>query len=735
MTYEKGVFAQADPGIVSGSTIERNKMSTKTIYKRIALVAVTALGAGVLSVAPASAASIATVVTLVDANASATSNAVATNGTLPVAAGLPVSLDVFVDSTAASIGAGTITVTFTVADPNGTAVLSSAGITAVAAPVANVTGAMNAGGTAIVLTYAATSSFTANVKIGNITFTPAMGGRYGVSTTTTIASTATADDNTGKAELTGADTLGAVYVSGSGAVVAASGKGTTTIGAVTGGIATVRFATDSHANSTVYNLISSGVGTIQSIADGAVAPASKPGIAGTTDFTQGVKVTTGANGNLNDVIATVSSTVAGTQTLTFTKIDAATGIPTVVATQVITWGAAPTLSVGLSTAFICAGDVSTCAADAVISAPLTAQTAVTSAAATIEVITRNSAGTSLLATQTITATVSGPGTLSIAATNTGTSQGRAITGAATMDIISVYGDGTAGTSTITISQGTTVIATKTLKFYGAVATLTAVQNHRIASSAGAALGAGTAAPTGADIANTPAVVITAKDSLGNLVPNLTITALSSDTTVMSSGIAVAGVTALPGTYNVGVTSVANTSGKTATLTFRVMSGLTVLAATAPVSYTLGGAVSTVALSLDKATYSVGAPAIATLTLKDSSGNAAFDADHTTILAGALASTLSVVKALQFNTLATTVSSLGGVATVAFNAPGTSGTTWTITGTTGTGPGVDKSKALTASAAVTSGADISALTTLINSLIAKINALNKLVIKIQKKVRA
>jgi hypothetical protein len=56
MTYEKGVFAQADPGIVSGSTIERKKMSTKTIYKRIALVAVASLGFGVLtSVSPASA--------------------------------------------------------------------------------------------------------------------------------------------------------------------------------------------------------------------------------------------------------------------------------------------------------------------------------------------------------------------------------------------------------------------------------------------------------------------------------------------------------------------------------------------------------------------------------------------------------------------------------------------------------------------------------------------------------
>jgi hypothetical protein len=56
MTYVSALTAQADPGIVSGSTIERKQMSTKTIYKRIALVAVAALGAGVLSVAPASAA-------------------------------------------------------------------------------------------------------------------------------------------------------------------------------------------------------------------------------------------------------------------------------------------------------------------------------------------------------------------------------------------------------------------------------------------------------------------------------------------------------------------------------------------------------------------------------------------------------------------------------------------------------------------------------------------------------
>ena len=47
---------QAEPRIVRGSTIERKQMSTKTTFKRVALVAVAALGFGLLSVAPSSAA-------------------------------------------------------------------------------------------------------------------------------------------------------------------------------------------------------------------------------------------------------------------------------------------------------------------------------------------------------------------------------------------------------------------------------------------------------------------------------------------------------------------------------------------------------------------------------------------------------------------------------------------------------------------------------------------------------
>ena len=47
---------QTESGIVLGSTIERKQMSTKTTFKRIALVTVAALGFGLMSVAPSNAA-------------------------------------------------------------------------------------------------------------------------------------------------------------------------------------------------------------------------------------------------------------------------------------------------------------------------------------------------------------------------------------------------------------------------------------------------------------------------------------------------------------------------------------------------------------------------------------------------------------------------------------------------------------------------------------------------------
>jgi trimeric autotransporter adhesin len=64
ITYERALEAQADLRKFRGSTIERKQMSTKTTFKRVALVAVAALGLGVLSVAPSQAAHIGDTLTL-----------------------------------------------------------------------------------------------------------------------------------------------------------------------------------------------------------------------------------------------------------------------------------------------------------------------------------------------------------------------------------------------------------------------------------------------------------------------------------------------------------------------------------------------------------------------------------------------------------------------------------------------------------------------------------------------
>ena len=75
MTYERAFIAQADLRIVRGSTIERKQMSTKTTFKRIALVAVAALGFGVLSVVPSQATVTGTTVTVVQQGTAATADA------------------------------------------------------------------------------------------------------------------------------------------------------------------------------------------------------------------------------------------------------------------------------------------------------------------------------------------------------------------------------------------------------------------------------------------------------------------------------------------------------------------------------------------------------------------------------------------------------------------------------------------------------------------------------------
>ena len=454
-------------------------------------------------------------------------------------------------------------------------------------------------------------------------------------------------------------------------------------------------------------------------------------------------------------------TVAGTYVLTVWNDGPAAGATTVgngaidateaQQTVSITVAATPVASTGASLIYTDSDGTYDAAPDAASTAAnkiFHTKTA-TSQAASMRITINNTSGSAIFRTGgTFVAEQSGTGLVACSDTNTAYTEGTTKTRYASVTSLAdnivqcgLWSDGTAGKGTTTYkwidaAGVSTTLGTTSSVFYGAVAKIVAKQNHTIAKSTAATLGIGTAAPSGADVENTPAVTLTITDADGNLVSDIaagTITAVSSNSSVMTSTISYAESSgagagdgfAGNGNYNVRVNSSTNTSGSTATLTFRALGadGVTYVTSSA-LTYTLGGTPASSVLTLDKTTYAVGQEAVATITVKDSAGNAVYDTDHAGYFAAAtgLTSTLALVKTLYG---ATALSTLGGKAVSKFNAPSVSGT-MTITGTA-----LDKPSALSASATITDGN--AALLTQIDALNAKIVALNALIAKIMKKL--
>jgi hypothetical protein len=278
--------------------LERKIMSTKTSFKRIALVAASALAIAGFSAVPAQAADIVSVAT-----AAVTSTPNAATAT-PGKAGTEIVANINVGSTVQMINTDVLTFTLALADPNGTVVTSSLLTTATAGAIATNATASAPTASSLRLTATGNANITAGVTAGTVRFTPAMGGKYVLTSVTTVA---------GASTNTPVEIAQDIFVTGAGAVVAASGVGTSTATAVTGGIATVKFGTAAHTSGQVYNLTSSGVGSIQTVAVGLNTP-SQAGIAAASDYSIGARITTSANTNFNDVTATVASAVAGVQT-------------------------------------------------------------------------------------------------------------------------------------------------------------------------------------------------------------------------------------------------------------------------------------------------------------------------------------------------------------------------------------------------------------------------------------
>ncbi len=396
----------------------------------------------------------------------------------------------------------------------------------------------------------------------------------------------------------------------------------------------------------------------------------------------------------------------------------------------------------------------------------------TTPAATIYVVQKNATST---ASESITVVASGPAFISTSPTS------RPVAGSALTlaNVVAgtpfyVWSTGVAGTATITVSTPSLAMGTKTIKFFGAAASLAVSK----------AVAPKTVIRATAGTSTSNVAVINVLDANGNAVTNLAATAFTatpSDRLSIASASVGAYDTTLGG-YPLSTVSAAGTSGKAVTITVSIAdpadtTGVKTL--TTSHAVTMGGVVAKEVISFDKASYSPGEQMIITITATDAAGNPVFT--------GAAAPALSSNKTIQgLANLATTYTAgkadtvsrdVDGAVLDSFRAyaPATAGDfRVTATGTdalatiisasaTVADPSVDAATdaaneatdaanaatdaalaaADAADAATAAAQDASdavaalsaSVSKLISSLRAQITSLTNLVIKIQKKVRA
>ena len=758
MTNEKGLFAQADLGIVSRSTTERKKMSTKTIYKRVALVAVAGLVSGLVSVAPANAA-----FSLLE-DEPAILTAIATSSTTPVAVGstTAVTVPVFVGAPAALTATkGFSVTTASVTKPAGSTTPT------ISASIAN------ASATVFVASGTTTASKSQIELDGAVIETLANGTNGG-----TLGTAASGGSKVGDVTLTGFDKPGiytfSITPNGAATDVAATvtvyagysadasnpnrlfptqGSNITTgWAAVANGQATVRLTGFPSTGGTYYATVS-GNASLIAVTEGDTGSDLTNALTNGTNLAGGATIvadsTTSASA-YEDLQLSVGAT--GTATVTVVTYDAASGVSTTFASAVLTIGSTPAASATSSLVGISDGNdnpaPTTDDSSSIVKSMASGNGTIL---ANIGVTLKDQNGANLNG-QKITVTLDGPGLIQVeqngdgvgaVAANRTYSDNTANTGNVWQ--IGIAADGTAGRLNVTISVGATVLAVKSVTFYGTAAKYTAT--------------AQLVAPTNGSSTN-DAVVVCATDKNGNTVPSHTIYAFSGDTSVASvtpsattdttsrvaalidgtnaagSGIDYGQTTykAAKGSGCIGfaVNAVNQTLKDSVTITFRDA----IAAADATVSTTATvkvGALKalTATVAFDKASYAAGSKATVTLTFKDSVGRLVGAQTGTDFLTGALTSSAALQGAALFS--ATRPNIFNGAVTADVFMPYYAGTV-TITGTTGQASNLEtaaKGVSLAASAAVTAPADSTSAQ--LASLIKKINDLQKLIAKIQKRL--
>jgi len=509
------------------------------------------------------------------------------------------------------------------------------------------------------------------------------------------------------------------------------------------GLATLTVHTDT---STVDNVVLTGVGSILQVTAGSndtvtINPA--PTITGGVN--NWFQLTNGAGGAGSATVILYSQNL-GTSTLTITPINTGTGVAGTAVTKTVTWTSTGSLAAnaGYSTAYIAAGSTtptSTTDATPIIAVDNAGTTAGTEVA-NIQVQPKDANGNSI-ANDALTVTVSGPGLIGIGASAGSVGmQGRAVTGTAGNYNVNVFGDGTAGTSTITISDGSTVLASKTLVFGGLPATFTPSNEfgvYRIGTN-------------GADNVSTTlgsGIAVSVKDANGNPVPNgTTVYAVSNTPTVATIS---SSTTTTNGIAYFGVTGV---SVGTASFSFNNEPVGTTVTATANDTVTVNSSVaSSVTLAFDNSTYANGTVVKLKLTALAANGLpisdvAATGYSYTNFLSADLVSSVALGGASLSGSATPTFTN--GVATWNLYAPLSAGP-FQVVGKTGTATGLAASAqgvTFTASAAVAdpnssqNAANASAIQTLTTTvqtlqatLQAQLTALNMQIAQLQAQLTA
>jgi hypothetical protein len=420
-----------------------------------------------------------------------------------------------------------------------------------------------------------------------------------------------------------------------------------------------------------------------------------------------------------------------------------------------------------STAFISAGDDNAAlptADDATAISAVNTSNA-TTPRATIAVRQYDSATTLLTSanTKAITVEITGAGSLGLTQSQaTGTYLAVAAAGGANSaaDDFYVYSDGRSGVATIKISVNGVLVATKSITFYGSVASYTLTVKNK-------ALSVGSTA-------DAQVLTVAALDANGVAVPSATVYVSSSSTATATVDSATV-VTGADGTAaDIGVNGVAKGD---AVITVGNAASSATASATATISIVTAG-IASVALSFDKTEYAPGEKATVTITAKNSDGVLSGDDTYATLFAtggitasSSLTTDMSTVSRTLVNGVAThtvymplsagpvTISAtLGASVATAIQATVVTATTTVLTdgiaqaaadaaaeATDAANAATDAANAAAeaadaATAAAQDAADAVAalsvsVSAMIDALKKQITALTNLVIKIQKKVKA